>query len=366
MRALTVTPSTGEFAVRDVPMPILEADEVLVRITRVAFTRRDRLIMENPKAVSPEGSKYLIPGHIAAGRVAETGSLVKNLAAGDLVVPTIRRDCDKCIDARSDICPHPDKYMDSGLMRAHGFAREFIVLKSRYLINLPDDLENLALLLTPLSVAEKAHREAVQILERYNFYCFHNDDPFPPRTLVTGMGLVGIMAAFLLSLYNYRITVFGRRESDDSRSAVLDPLDVEFINTARVPLERLEKTRYHFNHIFETTGDPSYIMRTIPFMGFNAIMVLMGIPENIAGETHLDIEGTALFSRMIEGNQILMGSLKAGRDAFNSSVKHLIELSDLYGKQLAGLITHTFPLEEYRKVLALDSREAILPVLDLT
>ncbi|HDL53251.1 MAG TPA: hypothetical protein ENH32_04690 [Proteobacteria bacterium] len=256
--------------------------------------------------------------------------------------------------------------MDSGLLRAHGFAREFIVLKSRYLINLPDDLENLALLLTPLSVAEKAHGEAVQILERYNYYCFHNDDSFPPRTLVTGMGPVGIMTAFLLSLYNYRITVFGRRESDDSRSAVFDPLDVEFINTARVPLERLGKAGYHFNHIFETTGDPAYIMRTLPFMGFNAIMVLMGIPENVTEGANLEINGTALFSRMIEGNQMLMGSLKAGRDAFNSSVKHLTELSDLYGKQLSGLITHTFPLEEYHKALALDSREAILPVLDLT
>jgi len=366
IKALTVTPSTGDLAIRDIPMPDFEADEILVRITRVGLTRRDRLILQNPNTAIPDGSDYLIPGHIAIGKIVEKGSLVKEFDLGDLVVPTIRRDCKKCIDLRSDLCPHPDKYMDSGLMRTHGFAREFIAIKGRYLVKIPKDLEEVALLVAPLSVAEKAHSEAVEILQRYNFYCYYNDESFSPHTLVTGMGPVGIMTAFLLSLYNYRLTVFGRRESDDLRSRLFESMDAEYLNAARVPMERLENAGYSFNHIFDTTGDPSFILRTIPFMAYNGIMVLMAMPENVSQNSEISIDAGHLFSRMVAGNQVIIGSIKSGKDAFESSVKHLTELNDLFGQELLSLITHVYSLEDYQKVLALDSRETILPAIDLT
>ncbi|MDT8395247.1 MAG: alcohol dehydrogenase catalytic domain-containing protein [bacterium] len=365
-KALAYFPAEGAVRIIDVPVPSLEADEVLVRITRTAFFRRDRLLLESRDAVLPDGDKFIIPGHIASGRVVEIGSLVRELEPGDLVVPTIRRDCDRCIDARSDLCPHPERYSDSGLKGAHGFARELLVVKSRYLVKIPEYLEDLALLLTPLSIAEKAHHEAVQVNRRYNFYCYHELEGTAPRALVTGMGPVGIMAAFLLSLYNYRLTFFCRRESDDLRSKIFDPLELEYINTCRVPIERLEKAGYTFRQIFETTGDPAYIVRVMPFMAPNAVMVLMGTPEKLSRENLLEMEASYLFSRMVMGNQIMVGSIKAGRDAFDSAVKHLMELADLHHDSLAALMTHSIPLEEYRQLLELTSREAILPVLELT
>jgi hypothetical protein len=66
------------------------------------------------------------------------------------------------------------------------------------------------------------------------------------------------------------------------------------------------------------------------------------------------------------GNQVIFGSIKAGRDAFESAVKHLTELSDLYGDSLASLLTDTFPLAEYHRLLSLNTRDAIIPSLLLT
>jgi threonine dehydrogenase-like Zn-dependent dehydrogenase len=224
-RALGYFPSKKDIRIIEAPVEPVEADEILVRITRVALTRRDRLLLENPEAVTPEGDEFIIPGHIASGRVVETGSLVKDFQPGDVVVPTIRRDCNRCIDARSDLCPHPERYKDPGLLGAHGFARDFLTTRSRYLIKLPPHLENLAPLVTPLSIAEKAHHEAVQVTRRFNFYCYHESEEVAPHALVTGMGPVGIMAVFLLSLYNYRLKVFCRRESDDIRSKIFTCTD---------------------------------------------------------------------------------------------------------------------------------------------
>jgi threonine dehydrogenase-like Zn-dependent dehydrogenase len=365
-RALAYFPSDGGIRLIDVPLQPLDPDEILVRITRVAFTRRDRLLLENKEAVLPDGEDFIIPGHIAMGKVVETGSLVKDFEPGDIVVPTIRRDCDRCIDARSDLCPHPDRYQDSGLSGAHGFARDLITIRGRYLIKIPPHLENLALLLAPLSVAEKAHHEAVQITKRYNFYCYHESEDVVPRALITGMGPVGIMMTYLLSLYSYRLTVFCRRESDDLRSRILEPIDLEYINTSRVPIGRLEKAGYSFGQLFETTGDPEYMLSVMPFMSPNAVMAVMGAPGNDSKEKILEVDVNRIFSRMVLGNQVIFGSLKAGRDAFESAVKHLTELSDLYGDSLASLLTDTFPLAEYHRLLSLNTRDAIIPSLLLT
>ena len=344
------------------PVDPLQEDEILVRITRVAFTRRDRQLMEDPETVTPEG---IIPGHIAVGKVVETGSLVRDFQPGDIVVPTIRRDCNRCIDARSDLCPHPEHYSDSGLLGAHGFAREFLTIRSRYLIRIPPHLESLALLLTPLSVAEKAHQEAVQMTKRFNFVCYHNTGDIAPHALVVGMEPVGIMSVFLLSLYNYRLTVFCRRESDDIRSGIFEPLDLEYINTSRVPTERLEKAGYSFNQLFETTGDPAFIFRIMPFMAPNSVTVLMGAPERAAMNESIEIQAGKLIKRMVIGNQVLIGSIKAGRDDFESAARHLSELADLYGGPLSALFTHTFPMDEYHRLLSLGTRDTIIPVLEM-
>jgi threonine dehydrogenase-like Zn-dependent dehydrogenase len=365
-KALAYFPEEGDVRIIDLPVPSLEADEVLVRITRTAFSRRDRLLLESRDAVLPDGDEFIVPGHIAVGRVVEVGAMIKELKPGDIVVPTIRRDCGRCIDARSDLCPHPERYSDSGLKGAHGFARELATVQGRYLVKIPEDLEVLALLLTPLSIAEKAHHEAVQLSRRYNFYCYHAMEGTAPKALVTGMGPVGIMTAFLLSLYNYRLTLFCRRDADDLRSKIFEPLEHEYINSSRVPTERLEKAGYSFLQIYETTGDPDYIARIMPFMAANAIMVLMGAPEKVSRENRIEVEASYLFSRMVMGNQIMIGSIKAGRDAFDSAVKHLMELSDLYREPLSALVGESFPLDKYQKLLSLTTRDAILPVLELT
>jgi threonine dehydrogenase-like Zn-dependent dehydrogenase len=362
-RALAYFPSDGVVRIMDVPIQPLDPDEILVRITRVAFTRRTRLLLENKETILPDGEDFIIPGHIAVGKVVETGSLVKGFEPGDIVVPTIRRDCDRCIDARSDLCPHPDRYQDSGLAGAHGFARDLVTIRGRYLIKVPPHLENLALLLAPLSIAEKAHHESVQITKRYNFYCYHESEDVVPRALITGMGSIGIMLAYLLSLYSYRLTVFCRRESDDLRSKILEPIELEYINTARVPTARLEKAGYSFRQLFETTGDPEYMLSVMPFMSPNAVMAIMGAPEIDSEEKILEVDVNRVFSRMVMGNQVVFGSIKAGRDAFESAVKHLTELSDLYGDSLASLLTHTFPLAEYNRLLTLSTRDTIIPSL---
>ncbi len=363
VRSIVKVPGTSSPEIRDIPVPQLEEDEVLVRITQVGFTRRDRLVMQLDERSLPEVSDFLVMGHIAAGRVAETGSMVKDFEPGDLVVPTVRRDCEHCIDARSDMCVHLDLSTNCGINGSHGFAREFMVEKPRYLVKVPPELEEFATLITPLSVAEKAHMELIETRQRYNFFCYHDEDKVIPNTLITGLGPVGILTTMLTSLYGYRLTVFGRREADDKRSGIFEHMDLEYINTTRISTEGLEERGHRFRQIFETTGDPGYIMKILPLMDANAVSVLMAIPETEPEEHHTNLQTARLLRNLVEKNQIILGSLKSGRDAFESAVIHLEEIVNTYEEQLKQIITHRIPFDDFEELFKLDSREAILPVL---
>jgi hypothetical protein len=107
------------------------------------------------------------------------------------------------------------------------------------------------------------------------------------------------------------------------------------------------------------------MVRILPFMAPNAVMVLMGVPERTSLEESFEIQAGRLIARMVMGNQVLIGSIKAGRDAFESAVKHLTELADLYGDSLSALLTHSFPFEEYNRLLSLETRDTIIPTLEL-
>ena len=57
-------------------------------------------------------------------------------------------------------------YTESGTKGHHGYLSEFYVEEEKYLVKVPPELGELAVLLEPVSVAEKAIRMAFSVQER--------------------------------------------------------------------------------------------------------------------------------------------------------------------------------------------------------
>jgi threonine dehydrogenase-like Zn-dependent dehydrogenase len=361
-RALTYTPRLGKLEIRDIPLPRPEPDEVLVRLLLVGLTGKDAAVIAHPAPSHPPGSDFIILGHIALGRVVEAGALVRHLAPGDLVVPMVRRDCGHCIDGRADLCPRPEKTVDAGLAGAHGFAREHLVDKGRHLIRVPREVGEAGVLLPHLAAVEKAHRDMTECLHRFQFFCYHEEDPSTLKALVTGLGPTGILAAFLLSLSNCRVTVFGRRDEDDARAAILKPIPAEYVNATRFPIAHQAAAKKPFRLLVETTGDPEFILSLFPLLGNNPVMTLMGTP---AGESRPGADLAPVLRRVVEGNFMIIGSTKADRDAYEAASRQILELSDLYRDSLVRMTETRFSFEDYARALAADPRLTILPLLQL-
>src|SRR5262249_39929154 len=146
----------------DVAEPELRRnDEVRFRILEVGVCGTDRALAEFAIGRPPDGEQQLVLGHETLGEVLETGPAVKRFAKGDLVVPTVRRRCEPacvfCKKGRADQCL-TGLYTERGIIGAHGYFADMAVDQERDLVKIPSTLRQVAILVEPFSVVEKAIR----------------------------------------------------------------------------------------------------------------------------------------------------------------------------------------------------------------
>ena len=188
MKAIGID-TEGILALRDCPEPRPARREVLVETQTVGICATDReMVRTNQVYTIPSGEDYLILGHEGLGRIIEKGSDVDEFAVGDLVVPVAYRRCEPMHAlCRVDMCPYGQDRRRG--INTHGFFSENFVETPEYLLSVPSELSELAVLLEPLTVTLKGFTEAQAILSRWEgMPCFYRPDDRQRSVLVVGAG----------------------------------------------------------------------------------------------------------------------------------------------------------------------------------
>ena len=171
MKAVAVFPDDRRFDVIDHPEPsIVSPTEVKMRMLDVGICGTDKEIVSFQYGTPPDGSKYLVIGHESLAQVIDVGPKVTNVKPGDLAVATVRRPCDvptciACRAGRQDFC-YTGLYTERGIMRRHGYMTELVVEDAQYLNPVPRTLRDVAVLVEPLTIAEKAVAQLWEIQQR--------------------------------------------------------------------------------------------------------------------------------------------------------------------------------------------------------
>lgn len=164
MKALFVkTPGeVPELEVREVETPQARAGEVVVEVAAAGLCGHDVAVMTG---LLRRGVRHdVIPGHEAAGRVADVGAGVSGLSVGDEVAAALTAfcgDCDRCQDGQDYRCR-------AGLGLGHaidGAFAEYVRLPARCVSPVPEgvDVAQAALVACPIGVCARALREAARI-----------------------------------------------------------------------------------------------------------------------------------------------------------------------------------------------------------
>ncbi|HEX6434437.1 MAG TPA: glucose 1-dehydrogenase [Gemmatimonadales bacterium] len=349
MKAVAVYPGQpNTMHLRDVPRPSLEevagGRGVLVKVLRVGVDGTDKEINAAEYGAAPPGDDYLITGHESFGRVMEVGANVAELAAGDYVVATVRRPGSSIYDRIGTYdMTTDDMYYERGINLRHGYLAEYYVDDPEYIVKVPPGLKHVAVLLEPTTVVEKGIAQAYEIQRRLRVWR-------PRKAAVMGAGTIGLLAALVLRLRGLDVTVFGRTPAPYLNSDLIDALGARYESTVTSPILG-ESCRRHgpFDLIFEATGASAVVFESMRALAKNGVLVLSSVT---GGDRMIEVPADRINLEFVLGNKVMVGTVNANREYFESGVKDMAQAEAQYPGWLARLLTHPVQgLENWKQLL---------------
>jgi L-iditol 2-dehydrogenase len=296
-------------AVRELDVPAIVADEVLVRSRNVGICHSDFELYEG-RYIIPV-SYPIIPGHEWAGEVAEVGSAVTTLRPGDRIVG-------ECVVNNGD---------DHFGFSISGADAEYFVAKASWLHRIPEELSFVqGAFVEPFSVAYSAAVAAGGI-------------DASDEVAVVGGGPIGLLCTLAAATMGGSVTLIEpqahRREVGLQIGArrAIDP-------TAGALTEQVSEATSGrgFDVVIEAAGAPAAMASAFPIATLGARVVLVGI--DVGGTVPVEIglvQSKALHVRGIIGSAGMW--------------PRTIRFMATSGVDPTPLLTATFPLGEGTKAL---------------
>jgi threonine dehydrogenase-like Zn-dependent dehydrogenase len=351
MKAIGVFPESRQVKVVEQEEPVVsKPHEVKLRILDTGICGTDKEICTFAYGTPPPGSDYLVIGHEALGEVVEVGPAVTHVAPGDLVVPTVRRPCPharcrSCRAGHQDFCETGD-FTERGIKGAHGYLTEFVVDEAKYMNPVPNHMREIAVLVEPLTIAKKAGYQLHGLMQRRPPWI----DPSVSersqgrgrKALVLGAGPVGLLGAMALRLAEFETVVYSREQEPDPRIAVAKTIGASYLSSESVPPSQLEAHLGPIDLVYEAVGHSVLALQVLRALGPNGIYVLTGVPGQ---ETLIEADPAALLREMVLKNQVVLGTVNAGPEAFIAAIADLETFDQRWPNAVPALLAERTPIE---------------------
>ncbi len=357
MNAIAVNPGRKEVGQVSHPKPKLtQAPQVKFRMLEVGICGTDREICRFDYGSPPDGFEHLVLGHEGLGQVTEVGESVSTLRKGDLVVPMVRRpckdpSCQPCRAERSDFCT-TGNFVERGIKEMHGFMTEEIVDEEPYLCKVPESLRDVAVMMEPLSVAEKGLEQIWKVQHRLPWLPaeqMQRRDGRGKKAVILGAGPIGILGAMAFKVAGFDTYCYSRSKKPNPKAAIVESFGVPYISALEVSPEELAEQIGNIDVVYEAIGTAVNSFDVLRVLGQNGIFVFTGIPG--FPKPHLTFDAELIMRNMVLKNQTAVGTVNASRQAFDWAIADMQEFMKRWPDAVRAVITGRFPLGHARELL---------------
>lgn len=358
MKALAVYPNEKRYAViSDHPEPKIESPtQAKVRILDVGICGTDKEILQFDYGTPPEGSDYLVIGHESLGEVVECGAEVGNIKPGDLVVTMVRRPCPHpncmaCRAGRQDFCYTGD-FTERGIKGRHGFMTEFIVDEAVYMNPVPRELRDVAVLVEPLTIAEKGVAQLWQVQQRLPWVC-----PVEPgrkgaychKALVLGAGPVGLLGAMKMAIEGFETFVYSRSQAADEREEIVNAMGAKFIHAETTSVADAAKQIGGIDVVYEAVGASRLAFEVLEQLDTNGVFIMTGVPGR---KGPVEVDTDLIMRNYVLKNQMLYGTVNANKESFEDAIRDLGQFVKRWPEAVRNIISNRFPIERATEPLS--------------
>src|SRR5262247_1143889 len=336
MKAVAVKPGIPNTVhLTELPAPkvsdIANGRGVLVRVLRVGVDGTDKEINAAEYGQAPHGYDFLIIGHESFGQIEAVGPNVTEVKPGDYVVATVRRPGSSIYDliGTNDMTTD-DTYFERGINLRHGYLTEYYVDDAEFIVKVPVGLKEVGVLLEPTTVVEKGVTQAYEIQRRLRVWK-------PRRAAVMGAGTIGLLATLILRLRGLDVTTFALAPKPYLNSDLIDAIGARYISTQETPIMDGAAKYGPFDLVFEATGYSPVVFESMRALGKNGVLVLSSVT---GGDRKIEVPADRINLEFVLGNKVMVGTVNANREYFESGVRDLSQAELEYPGWLRRLLTH--------------------------
>jgi threonine dehydrogenase-like Zn-dependent dehydrogenase len=233
------------------------------------------------------------------------------------------------------------QYFERGINLRHGYLTEYYVEDEEFMVKVPLGLKDIGVLLEPMTVAQKGITQAYEIQRRLKVWR-------PRKAAVMGAGTLGLLATLVLRLRGLDVTTFGRTPKPYLNADLLECLGARYVNTAEREIADAAREFGPFDLIFEGTGSSAVVFESMQVLAKNGVLVLSSIT---GGNRWLEVPADRINLEFVLGNKVMVGTVNANREYFESGVQDMSAAVLEYGDWLKRMLTHRVDgLENYREL----------------
>lgn len=345
-----------------------DIDKVLIKVKEVGVSTNDkRMVGGEVFDGSMVGLPFVI-GQEMVGQVVDIGAEVKDFKIGDIVVPTVLRGCGSCFQCargNSDICLS-GLYKERGIHGAEGYMAEYVVERLGNIVLIPEQLENVAVLLTPLSLAEKALAATISIGHRmdhpYPFpdHAYHHEDwGIGKKGMVVGSTTVALMATFLLRKNMVDTYVVSDHQANSSIASIVKEVGATHIERGNNIVKTIKEIG-RFDLVIEATGSGNFEPWLVDLMDYGSVMALTTRPsKGIGAKVNIN---DFLRERMMH-SQILFDAIGSNLSHYKRGINSLGYFRDNYANALSRVVDNYVSFSDFEEAFTRDARDSLKTIL---
>ncbi len=224
---------------------------------------------------------------------------------------------------------------------------EYVVDYERYMNVVPPDLREFAVLAEPLTIAEKALGQIFWMMQRRPPWL----DPQTPRrerggglsALVLGIGPVGVLGAMTLAMAGFTTYVYSREVPPTPRIDLVNAIGATYVSSQAETFPDLAARIGNIDLVYEAVGHSHFALQALQVLGTNGIFVVTGVP-GLQALTESD--PARLMRDMVLKNQVLLGTVNAGPEAFAAALRDLDAFRRRWPAVVRTLIAGRYPPEQ--------------------
>jgi threonine dehydrogenase-like Zn-dependent dehydrogenase len=166
--------------------------------------------------------------------------------------------------------------------------------------------------------------------------------------LVLGAGPVGVLGAMATVAAGFRTYVYSRELPPSPRTDLIGSFGATYVSSQSTTPSELAASIGNIDLIYEAVGHSHFALEVLRILGQNGIYVLTGVPGL---QAFIQADPASLMRQMVLRNQVLLGTVNAGPEAFTAAIQDLQEFKRRWPEPVEALIGGRYPVEQATELI---------------